>query len=177
MPSTHQGTRGSVMTEPCISLIAAMSDNRVIGVTNQLPWKLPNDMKWFRKHTLGKPIVMGRKTFESFGARPLPERTNIVVTRDEHYHAPGVFVVHGIREALQAAGDVDEIMIIGGASFYEQMLPSAHRMYLTYVETVIEGDAWFPSFDNSQWQEVYRKSNVADEKNPLPHMFVILERK
>ena len=164
------------MPQPCISIIAAMADNRVIGIENRLPWKLPNDMKWFRQHTLGKPIVMGRKTFESFGAKPLPERTNIVVTTDDNYQAEGAIVAHNIKEALAAAGDVPEIMIIGGASFYEQMIHSTHRMYLTYVQTVIEGDAWFPSFDSSEWREVERHSYPADEKNPLPHSFVILDR-
>ena len=96
-----------------ISLIAAMADDRVIGINNSLPWKLPADMQWFRRHTLGKPIVMGRKTFESFGGRTLPDRTNIVITRDRDYRAEGVVVVHDIDEALAAAGDADEVMIIG----------------------------------------------------------------
>ena len=160
-----------------ISMIAAMTDERVIGIENQLPWKLPNDMKWFRQHTLGKPIIMGRKTFESFGSKPLPDRTNIIITRDESYQANGSVVVHTIEEALQAAGKVDEVMVIGGASFYEQMLPRADRLYLTFVHARIEGDAWFPAIDFSQWQEVQRIDNEVDEKNPLAHSFVILERK
>jgi dihydrofolate reductase len=160
-----------------ISMIAAMTDERVIGIENQLPWKLPNDMKWFRQHTLGKPIIMGRKTFESFGSKPLPDRTNIIITRDESYQANGSVVVHSIEEALQAAGKVDEVMVIGGASFYEQMLPRADRLYLTFVHARIEGDAWFPAIDFSQWQEVQRIDNEVDEKNPLAHSFVILERK
>jgi dihydrofolate reductase len=160
-----------------ISMIAAMTDERVIGIENRLPWKLPNDMKWFRQHTLGKPIIMGRKTFESFGSKPLPDRTNIIITRDESYQANGSVVVHSIEEALQAAGKVDEVMVIGGASFYEQMLPRADRLYLTFVHARIEGDAWFPAIDFSQWQEVQRIDNEVDEKNPLAHSFVILERK
>ena len=108
-----------------ISMIAAMTDDSVIGIENRLPWRLPNDMKWFRQHTLGKPIIMGRKTFESFGSKPLPERPNIIITRDETYQAKDSIVVHTIEEALQAAGEVEEVMIIGGASFYEQMLPRA----------------------------------------------------
>jgi dihydrofolate reductase len=104
-----------------------MADDRVIGIENRLPWKLPADMKWFRRHTLGKPVVMGRKTFESFGGRPLPERLNIVVTRDENYQADGAVVVHNIDEAIAAAGNVEEVMIIGGESFYAQMLPRADR--------------------------------------------------
>ena len=160
-----------------IAMIAAMTDDRVIGIDNSLPWKLPNDMKWFRQKTLGKPIIMGRKTFESFGARPLPGRKNIIITRDTGYKAEGCEVVHSIDAALQAAGDVEEAMIIGGASFYEQMLPRADRLYLTLVHTTVQGDAWFPEIDFSQWDETERIDNPGDEKNPFPHTFVILERK
>ena len=149
-----------------IALIAAMTDDRVIGIENRLPWKLPADMKWFRRHTLGKPIVMGRKTFESFGGKPLPERLNIVITRDRDYRAEGAVVVHDIDAALDAAGDAEEVMIIGGASFYEQMLPWADRLYLTFVHADVEGDAWLPEFERSQWREVYREDHEADEKNP-----------
>ncbi len=162
---------------PRISLIAAMAHHRVIGIRNRMPWHLPSDMKWFRLHTLGKPIVMGRKTFESFGAKPLPKRTNIIITRDVGYQAADCVVVNSIDAAIAAAGDVEEIMIIGGASFYEQMLARADRMYLTYVDTEIEGDAWFPEFDESQWREVERHHHPADDKNPYPHDFVILERR
>ena len=162
---------------PIISLIAAMTDERVIGINNSLPWKLPNDMKWFREQTMGKPIVMGRKTFESFGAKPLPGRSNIIITRDQNYIAEDCIVAHSIDEALQAAGDAEEIMIIGGASFYEQMLPQAHRLYLTRVHTQVEGDAWFPEFDESQWQEVKCIDCEADERNPHAHSFLTLERK
>lgn len=158
-------------------MIAAMTDERVIGIDNSLPWKLPNDMRWFRQHTLGKPIIMGRKTFESFGARPLPDRTNIVITRDSGYQAQNSIVVHSIEDALHAAGDVEEVMIIGGASFYEQMLSRAQRLYLTLVHTEVEGDAWFPEIDWQQWQQLERIDHAADEKNPHAHSFLILERK
>ena len=134
-------------------------------------------MQWFRRHTLGKPIIMGRRTFESFGSKPLPERTNIVITRDADYQAPGAVVVHSIDAALQAAGAVEEVMIIGGASFYEQMLPRAQRLYLTFVHASIIGDAWFPDIDFAQWQEIERHDNQADEKNPYAHSFCIFERK
>ena len=159
-----------------ISMIAAMADDRVIGINNSLPWKLPNDMKWFRQHTLGKPIIMGRKTFESFGSKPLPQRTNIVITRDPNYQATDSIVVNTIEDALKAAGDVEEVMIIGGASFYEQMLPKAHRMYITLVHTKVEGDAWFPEWNQNEWQQVERIDHDADEKNPHAHSFVIMER-
>lgn len=160
-----------------ISIIAAMARNRVIGIENRLPWKLPADMKWFRLHTLGKPIVMGRKTFESFGGKPLPDRHNIVISRDENYRAQGATVVNSIDEALSVAGDVDEVMIIGGASFYEQMLPRTDRIYLTLVEMEPEGDAWFPDYDAGQWQELERHPHEADDKNPCAYTFVILDRK
>ncbi len=160
-----------------ISMIAAMTEERVIGVKNSLPWKLPNDMKWFRKNTMGKPIVMGRKTFESFGAKALPGRTNIIITRDQSYQASDSIVVHSIDEALKAAGDVDEVMIIGGASFYEQMLPKADRLYLTFVHAELEVDAWFPEINNSDWNKVEKINHKSDDKNRYAHSFVILDRK
>lgn len=161
---------------PRISLIAAMADNRVIGIANRLPWKLPADMKWFREHTLGKPIVMGRKTFESFGAKPLPGRTNIVVTSDRGYRADDCIVSHTIADALHVACDVPEVMVIGGASFYTQVLPQTQRMYLTLVHHTFDGDAWFPDFDAHAWHEVTRIDRKADENNLYDCTFLILER-
>lgn len=160
-----------------ISMIAAMTEDRVIGIKNTLPWKLPNDMKWFRQNTLGKPIIMGRKTFESFGAKALPKRTNIIITRDESYQASDSVVVHSIEEALKAAGDVEEVMIIGGASFYEQMLPKADRLYLTFVHAELDGDAWFPEINNSDWNKVKKINHKKDDKNRYAHSFIILDRK
>ncbi|MEJ2507861.1 MAG: type 3 dihydrofolate reductase [Gammaproteobacteria bacterium] len=161
-----------------VSLIAALTDDHVIGIDNRLPWKLPADMRWFRRHTLGKTVIMGRKTFESLGCRPLPERRNVVVTSDRGFTAEGAEVVHDIDAALAALGPgEEELMVIGGASFYEQMLPRARRLYLTYVHADIEGDAWFPRFDAPQWREVQREDHAADEKNPYPYSFVILERR
>ena len=165
------------MTKRKISLIAAMADNRVIGIENRLPWKLPADMQWFRRHTLGKPIVMGRKTFESFGGRSLPDRHNIVISRDPRYRLDNASVAHSIDEALALAGDVEEVMIIGGASFYAQMLPQADRLYLTYVHAALKGDAWFPEADFSQWRELERQDRPADDKNAYAHSFVIYARR
>ena len=126
-----------------ISIIAAMDQNRLIGANNQLPWRLPADMRWFRKNTLGKPVIMGRKTFESLG-KPLPDRSNIVVSRDPAFEAEGCRVFTDTETALSyAAGLGDELMIIGGASFYGQMLERADRLYLTVIRQVFEGDAWF----------------------------------
>ena len=164
-----------------LSLIVAMADNRVIGIKNSLPWKLPSDMRWFRQHTLGKPIIMGRKTFESFGGRTLPDRTNIVITRDVNYKADGIVVVTSIEQAIEqaakSADTVEEAMIIGGASFYEQMLNKVDRMYLTFVHTSLEGDAWFPEYNPDDWQQVERLDVEADEKNAFNHSFVIFDRK
>lgn len=160
-----------------ISMIAAMTEDRVIGIKNTLPWKLPNDMKWFRQNTMGKPIVMGRKTFESFGAKPLPGRTNIIITRDENYQAKDSIVVHSVEDAIKAAGDVDEVMIIGGASFYEQMLPRADRLYLTFVHAQLDGDAWFPEIDNKDWNRVEKIDHKSDDKNRYAHSFIVLDRK
>jgi dihydrofolate reductase len=161
---------------PRISLIAAMADNRVIGIANKLPWKLPADMQWFRQHTLGKPNVMGRKTFESFGAKPLPQRTNVIVTSDENYRAEGCVVAHSVDDALRLAGEVPEVMIIGGASFYAQLLPRADRLYLTLVHHSFDGDSWFPEFEAAQWHETQRIERPADEKNSYACSFLILDR-
>lgn len=153
-----------------------MGHERVIGIENRLPWKLPADMKWFRLHTLGKPIVMGRKTFESFGGKPLPQRHNIVITRNADYRAEGTTVVTTIDAAIAAAGDVEEVMIIGGASFYEQMLPRADRLYLTLVDINVAGDAWFPEYKLEDWQQVEELHHAIDEKNAQAMRFLILDR-
>lgn len=161
---------------PIISLIWAMADNRVIGYENRLPWRLPVDMKWFRLHTLGKPIIMGRKTFESFGAKPLPERTNIVVSRDPGYAPSGVLVANDLDQALALAQDAREVMVIGGANLYAQMLPRADRLYITRVHARPEGDAWFPEFAMSDWQEIESHEHPADDKNQYACSFSVYER-
>jgi dihydrofolate reductase len=161
-----------------VSLIWAMADDRVIGLDNRLPWKLPADMHWFRRHTLGKPIVMGRLTFESFGAKPLPGRRNLIVSRDGRYAAAGAEVFTSLAAALaaaQAAG-AQEVMVIGGMSLYTQALPLADRLYLTRVHAKLAGDAWFPEFDLQQWREVAREEHAPDEKNAYACEFLILER-
>ncbi len=159
-----------------VSLIWAMARNRVIGIENQLPWKLPADMKWFRQHTLGKPIIMGRKTFESFGGKPLPDRLNIIVTKDPNYQTEHAKVAHSIEEALSICGDAEEAMIIGGMSLYEQTLPIADKLYRTVVDTALDGDAWFPEFDPAQWSEIESHIHGADDKNTYNCEFSILER-
>ncbi len=159
-----------------VSLIWAMSDDGVIGAGNRLPWKLPADMRWFRRHTLGKPVVMGRRTFESLGAKPLPERLNIVITREQGYQAQGARVVHSPEEALAAAEPAEEVMIIGGADLYRQLLPRAHRLYMTLVHGSFDGDALFPRIDRSEWREVDGQEFSADEQNRWPYGFYILDR-
>ncbi len=144
------------MTQPIISLIAAMAHDRVIGVGNTLPWNLPQEMKHFRQVTRGKPVIAGRKTFESIG-RPLPDRKNIIITRDQNYEFSGCLVVHSLPAALAACQEAPEIMIIGGADIYRQALPMAHRLYLTFIDLTIAGDAFFPEWDATQWQEVSRQ--------------------
>lgn len=158
-----------------ISIIAAMADNRVIGIDNQLPWNLPADMKWFRQHTMEKPVLMGRKTYDSIG-RPLPKRRNIIISRDKSLAIDGCEVVSNIDDALGLCADETEVMIIGGASFYEQMLPRADRLYLTLVHTTVDGDAWFPEIDFDNWHEAKRIDHPADEANAFACSFVILER-
>ncbi|MCW9015247.1 MAG: type 3 dihydrofolate reductase [Gammaproteobacteria bacterium] len=158
-----------------ISLIAAMDKNRLIGINNGLPWHLPADFKHFKAVTMGKPVVMGRKTFESIG-KPLPGRTNVVVSRSD-LEADGVIVVDSIDNALQAVSDAEEVMIIGGASFYSQMIDRADRLYLTHVDAECEGDAWFPKIDADKWQVTTEESYLADEHNNYNFKILLYERK
>jgi dihydrofolate reductase len=151
-------------------MIAAMDENRLIGADNALPWHLPADFKHFKQVTMAKPIIMGRKTFESIG-RPLPGRKNIVITRGEFNH-DGVVTVHSIdaalREASQALNsddEVAEVMIIGGANLYQQMIDKADKLYLTHVKAKCEGDSWFPEVDMREWEIISQQSVSADEKN------------
>ena len=160
---------------PYISIVAAMGNKRVIGIENRLPWRLPADMKHFRAVTMGKSVLMGRKTFESIG-KPLAGRTNIVVTQDRSFHPAGISVVHSIDEALAEGAVAGEIMVIGGASFYTQLLPRAQRLYLTEIHHDFAGDAFFPDWDPGEWREVARDNHVPDEDNPYPYSFVTLER-
>lgn len=163
-----------------VSLIWAMADNRVIGIENRLPWKLPADMQWFRKNTMGKPIIMGRLTFESFGAKALPGRRNIIISRDTDYSAGEnsgeIEVYNSIETALDAVKGVEEVMIIGGMSLYTQALPMADRLYMTLIHAELEGDAWFPEFDAGQWSQAERLNHEADDKNSYPYSFVVLNR-
>ncbi|MDR9828295.1 type 3 dihydrofolate reductase [Vibrio sp. FNV 38] len=157
-----------------ISMIAAMADDRIIGKDNQMPWHLPADFNWFKRCTMGKPIVMGRKTYESIG-RPLPGRLNIVISRDTTLTIVGVTVVQSIEQAIVAAGEIDELMVIGGGSIYQACLPIANRLYLTFIKAQIDGDTRFPQWNDS-FKQVSTESYVADEKNAYDMDFVVLEK-
>lgn len=160
-----------------ISMIAAMSTGRVIGKDNDLPWKLPADLKYFMNTTSGHHIIMGRKNYDSIG-RPLPRRTNIIMSRQEKLKVPGCIVVHSLKEALALAefNGEKEAFIIGGEQIYRLGLPLADRIYLTHVNIDIEGDTYFPEFDLADWKETSRKHYEADEKNAFDHDYVVYDR-
>ncbi len=163
------------MSRPLVTLIVAAADNGVIGRDNQLPWHLPDDLKRFKQLTLGKPIVMGRKTFESIG-KPLPGRLNIVVTRDANYRRDGVIAVHDVPGALAAAGDAAEIMIIGGADLFRLFLPRARRVHLTRVHADIAGDVRWLDLDRREWHLVSSEPHGADERHAWPMSFEMWEK-
>lgn len=153
-----------------------MAENRVIGVNNTLPWRLPADLKHFRRITTGHHVIMGRRNYESIG-KPLPDRTNIVVTRNPSYCAPGCLVKHSFEDALASAKNDPEVFIIGGAEIYRQAFEYADRLYLTLVHAHIPGDTYFPPFDQDHWQEVSRERHEPDEKNHHACTFLVYDRK
>lgn len=161
--------------EKTVTLVAAMARNRAIGLRGAMPWHLPAELAHFKVTTLGRSVVMGRKTWQAIG-RPLPGRQNIVVTRDESFEAPGCEVANSLEEAVDVA-DSGEVMIIGGGSLYEQALPQAQRMVLTHIECEAEADTWFPQWDTSEWVPVSREHFAADHKNGLAYDIVEYERK
>lgn len=158
-----------------ISLIAALAADRIIGMENAMPWDLPADLAWFKRNTLKKPVIMGRLTFESIG-RPLPGRLNIVVS-SKPGTAEGVTWVTSLDEALQAAGEAEEIMVIGGGRVYEQMLKRADRLYLTHIDAEVEGDTQFPDYEPDEWQSTFSEFHDADEHNSHSYCFEILDRR
>jgi len=159
-----------------ISFVAAMSKNRVIGKNNKIPWSMPADVRHMRKMIEGKPLIMGRKTHESIG-RPLPDRKNIILTRDKSYKSKGCIVVHTQEEALKAAEGAEEVIIFGGEEIYRMFLPKANRMYLTIIDAEVEGDAFFPEYDKKEWKVVEKKEHKADEENKHDYTFITLQRK
>ena len=162
-------------TKPHISLIVAIARNRVIGINNQMPWHLPADFAYFKRVTLGHPIIMGRKTFESIG-RVLPGRRNIVVSGSRDFQADGAEVVHSLGEATSRCQANEEIFVIGGAALYAAALPQADRLYITEVDVAPDGETLFPIIEKSDWLETSRQRAAPDEKNVYAMEFVVLER-
>lgn len=162
------------MTAP-LTLIAAMARNRVIGRNNRLPWRLPADLRFFKQTTMGKPLVMGRRTWESIG-RPLQGRRMVVLSRIPGYSAPGCEVAASLDEALNLAGDAPELMVIGGAALYTQTLPLAGRLVLTRIDAEIPGDVWFPVWDERDWRLDWEESHSADADQAWPYRFQRWER-
>lgn len=171
------------MALPALTLIVARAANGVIGRGNDLPWRLSDDMKRFKALTLGKPVIMGRKTWESLPKKPLPGRMNIVLTHDEDYEAPGALVCTGLSVAMQIAREhaedegETEFCVIGGVALFELALPKARRLYLTEVKAEVEGDVFFPDFNEADWTEVSAEDCAANEKNEYDTRFRVLERK
>lgn len=162
-----------------ISLIAAMGKNRVIGNKGKLPWHMPADLEYYRSKIKGKTVVMGRKTFESMGNKPLPKRTNIIITRNQNYKVEDAIVVHSAEEALKEAEKINpnqEIMVIGGSEIYKEFLPIANRIYLTLIDGAFAGDAFFPEYDITEWKEVSYEEHERDKDNPYDCRFVVLEK-
>ena len=164
-----------------LAMIAAVAENNAIGINNKLPWYLPGDLRYFKAVTMGKPIIMGRKTFDSL-RKPLPGRTNIVITRDREYQREGISVVYSLDEAISLAEDValingcEELMIIGGEQIYREALPRADRLYLTRVHRSFDGDAFFPELDSAEWQETLREDLVVDDEDALAYSYLVLDR-
>jgi len=160
-----------------ISMIAAMAKNRVIGFEGDMPWHLPDDLKFFKAKTTGKPVIMGRKTFESIGSRPLPNRPNMVISRNPEFKAPGAKVFPLIDLALASLESVDEVVIMGGGQLYQQMLRRADRLYLTLIDAELEGDTFFPDWTTLSWVESERRSHDQDERHAYSFDFVTLDKK
>ncbi|OQK16510.1 dihydrofolate reductase [Methyloprofundus sedimenti] len=159
-----------------LSLIVAMATNYSIGLNNQMPWHLSADLKKFKHITMGHPIIMGRKTFESIG-RPLPGRQNIIISRDPDYAQQGCLVFNNLDGALQSCADIDEVFVIGGATLYAATLARADRLYITQIQQAFDGDTWFPEIDLQLWQEVARKDIHDDTSVDFNYSFIVYERK
>jgi dihydrofolate reductase len=160
-----------------ISYIVAMDENQVIGRNNELPWHLPADLAYFKKMTMGKPIIMGRKTHESIG-RALPGRENIIVTRNKDYQSDGCKVVHSVDEIKRLEKETDqELSVIGGAELFKELFPVTDRLYITHIYYEFEGDTFFPEIKWEDWEVVEREKGVKDEENPYDYEFVVYDRK
>lgn len=160
-----------------LSMIVAHASNRIIGKDNDMPWHLPADLAYFKQTTLGKPIIMGRKTYDSIG-RPLPGRKNIVISRDTSLTIEGVEVVQSVEQALALVQDVEEIMVIGGGAIYAHCMPKADRLYITHIDADIDGDTQFPAYDLAHdWQQLSTELRTADERNAYDLRFNVYQRK
>lgn len=160
-----------------LSAIVAISNNNVIGKDNELPWYLPADLKYFKKITINHPVIMGRKNYEAIG-RPLPKRTNIVLTQDPYYLSSNILIAHSIEEALALAYDLDsdEVFVIGGAMIYEICLPLLDRMYITEIHADFDGDTFFPDWNREEWNLISEEHHSSDKKNEFDYSFKIYER-
>ena len=164
-----------------LAFVVAMARNRAIGFQNGMPWHLPDELKYFKRVTMGKPVVMGRNTFESIG-RPLPGRPNIVITRNAAYTAAGVTVVTSLQAALAVAqklltAEQQEVMVIGGAQIFAEAMPIVDRLYLTEVDAEPQADVFFPVFNRNEWQETFREVHAANDKNPFAYSVLVLDKK
>lgn len=159
-----------------VSFIVAMGRNKSIGANNQLPWRLPADLAYFKRVTMGHPIVMGRKTYESIG-RPLPGRTNVIVTRDPAFRAEGCVVVHTPEEAIARCGEAEELFVIGGAEIFRLFMPHADKLYITHIDEDFEADTFFREFVESEWTLESEEPGVKDERNPYDYAFRVYSRK
>ncbi len=183
MPSWHQSTYCSLISEQVqsttrmekqITLIAAMGKNREIGLAGQMPWHLPAELQHFKKATMDRAIVMGRKTWQAIG-RPLPGRQNIVISRNTDFKADGADVVGSLQQAIDQSNS-DEVMVIGGGQLYELALPMAQRLILTLIDIEPEADTWFPQWQQDEWRTVHIQEFAADESNPLSYRIIELQR-
>ncbi|MCF6764493.1 dihydrofolate reductase [Thiotrichales bacterium 19S3-7] len=159
-----------------ISFIVAYAKNRVMGKNNQLPWQISDDLKLFKQHTINKPIVMGRKTYESIG-RPLPQRRNIILTRNQHYHASGTEVYHTIEQINDVLKNEPEVFIIGGAELFKLYMPFVEKLYLSKIQAELKGDTFFPAWDDALWQKTYHKPYPKNDLNEYAFDFEIWQRR
>ncbi|MFT5504549.1 MAG: dihydrofolate reductase [Gammaproteobacteria bacterium] len=159
------------MNKPELSIVCAMDKKNLIGSNNQLPWRMPADLKFFKETTMGKPIIMGRKTWQSIG-RPLPGRKNIVISRNPDFFAEGATVMQNMESAMALIDDAPEAMLIGGATLYEQTLDQVDNLFITEIDHEFDGDTWFPEISTLIWKECWRKNHSADSVNPHPYSFV-----
>ncbi|MDA7025710.1 dihydrofolate reductase [Bacillus sp. CLL-7-23] len=159
-----------------ISFIFAMDRNNLIGQNNDLPWHLPEDLKYFKKVTSGHPVIMGRKTFESIG-KPLPNRRNIVVTSNRNITIPDCEILYSVQEIVKFASKEEECFVIGGSTLYRELFPFAEKLYMTKIDEAFEGDRYFPEFAENEWEMVSRKKGLKDDKNPYNYEFLVYQRK